>query len=69
MSSTASTSGRSAGVLSRFRGEVGHRKKVCVEHGRVLEECRCPGPKTAQYVPCPYEDETHSKVKIEESDT
>lgn len=30
-----------------------HHKNVCAEHGTVVAQCRCPGPKTAREVPCP----------------
>lgn len=32
----------------------GHFRKVC-EHGKVITQCRCPGPKPDQVVrPCPF---------------
>jgi len=33
-------------------GSVTHFVKRC-EHGTVVAQCRCPGPKTATIVPCP----------------
>ncbi len=30
----------------------GHYRSECI-HGRVVEQCRCPGPKTVRVVDCP----------------
>lgn len=31
----------------------GHFVEVCRDHGTVLAQCRCPGPKSKQAVACP----------------
>lgn len=32
--------------------DTSHFRDVCQVHGRVLAQCRCPGPKTDRLVPC-----------------
>lgn len=31
----------------------GHHRKVCEQHKVIVAQCRCPGPKSTQFVPCP----------------
>jgi hypothetical protein len=34
-----------------------HFREVCIEHGLVVRQCRCPSPsKTVRSVPCPIPD-------------
>ena len=44
---------------------MGHFKRECKECGRIVAQCRCPGPKSTEYVTC---DECKKKVFEELSD-
>lgn len=41
-----------------------HRKNVCKEHDKVVNQCRCMNAnKAVIQVDCPYTDESHTQLK------
>lgn len=44
----------------------GHIREVC-EHGQVISQCRCPGPRTDRVVrPCPFPEHAKAELAAEE---
>ena len=37
-------------------------KEVCKDHGCIISQCRCPGPKFTNYVPCRRDCPQHERI-------